>query len=697
MSSNCSTTYPYNFSSNGGYSCTTPCPPTQCIPQYPVVALGTGATGPSGLTGPTGPCCTGPTGEQGYTGYTGPTGDTGPCCTGPTGSTGEQGYTGHTGDTGSTGHTGHTGPTGSTGPTGLQGAPGVGGATGYYGMFSYTGTINIGITGTSTSVATPIQYNTTEITNGVIITNDITSGLPTRITVQNTGIYRFAYSAQIDSDKANVEVIIWAKKNGIDIPRSSSYTEIIQSRTEILPYVAYILDCNAGDYVEFYFYSDDDTVRLVHKDATVVSPLAPSVIIDVEQISYNGSTGPTGACCTGDTGPTGPIGLIGPTGNTGHIGSTGATGPTGPQGGTVTSQLLLNNAPGDSGSLKHTNVAEAPNWKPTFIVNSARDVLVFGNFTVYANSFTGIGSTSTSFLVNRTTRTVYNVPFLVSLIRIDSVPITTIATTTVYCAFVVTGTIHTTPMFAIPASLEPGEYRITIAIPNEVYIDNNTYATIVLQEYTSSSTRSIIRSLPSTIVNRTIEPVSNRTTNSTATSTTSLSQNTMNNIQLLNNDSIAIGNNTNTSIQHSNSIVINATKNTVITGVSNSLYVKPIRGIAKASPVLTYDSTSGEITYNTSSIKYKKNVIDLTEDTSAIYNIRAREYDAISDGTRHIGYIAEELNDVSKSFTWKNPDGTPEGIEWFNMLVYTIEEMKKLRIELNNSQNKIREIENRLK
>jgi len=41
------------------------------------------------------------------------------------------------------------------------------------------------------------------------------------------------------------------------------------------------------------------------------------------------------------------------------------------------------------------------------------------------------------------------------------------------------------------------------------------------------------------------------------------------------------------------------------------------------------------------------------------------------------------LNDIDTHFTWKNPDGTPEGIEWFNLLIYSIEEIKKLKNEVN--------------
>jgi hypothetical protein len=130
--------------------------------------------------------------------------------------------------------------------------------------------------------------------------------------------------------------------------------------------------------------------------------------------------------------------------------------------------------------------------------------------------------------------------------------------------------------------------------------------------------------------------------------------------------------------QDAGSIVINATGDLLSSVAANRFYVKPIRGAAAATPVIVYNATNGEITYNTSSIKYKKNVIDLQEDTSKIYNIRAREYDSKIDDIHHIGYIAEELNEVDTNFTWKQND-LPEGIEWFNMLIYTIEEMKKLK------------------
>jgi hypothetical protein len=144
-------------------------------------------------------------------------------------------------------------------------------------------------------------------------------------------------------------------------------------------------------------------------------------------------------------------------------------------------------------------------------------------------------------------------------------------------------------------------------------------------------------------------------------------------------NSIAIGNSAGHTNQHANSIILNASGSAVDSNGVSRFYVRPIRAVAVASPVLVYNTVTFEITYNTSSIKYKKNVIDLTGDTSAIYNIKAREYDSKDDDSHHIGYIAEELEECDTRFTWKNPDGSPEGIEWFHLLLYTIEEMKKLR------------------
>lgn len=152
-------------------------------------------------------------------------------------------------------------------------------------------------------------------------------------------------------------------------------------------------------------------------------------------------------------------------------------------------------------------------------------------------------------------------------------------------------------------------------------------------------------------------------------------------------NAIAIGAYAGYTSQNQNSIIINATGTYLNSATQNATYIAPIRGTPGATPVLVYNTINNEITYDTSSIKYKKNIIDLTEDTTKLYDIRPREYDAISDNKHYIGFIAEELNEINNLFTWKNSDGTPEGVEWFNILVFCVNEMKKMRQEINDLKN----------
>ncbi len=93
-------------------------------------ATGSTGAGVTGVTGPTGPGGgnTGATGATGSTGATGADGSTG--ATGATGPTGADGSTGAIGATGATGSTGATGPTGADGSTGATGATGATGSTG---------------------------------------------------------------------------------------------------------------------------------------------------------------------------------------------------------------------------------------------------------------------------------------------------------------------------------------------------------------------------------------------------------------------------------------------------------------------------------------------------------------------------------------------------------------------------------------
>jgi hypothetical protein len=362
----------------------------------------TGMTGPTGQTGSTGP--TGPTGETGSTGMTGSTGETGSTgqtgstgmtgVTGPTGPTGplgapgEQGWTGDIGPTGMTGPTGQTGSTGMTGPTGQLGPPGVQGNSGATGMTGTTGPTgqngftgatgstgplgppgvqgNSGATGTTgptgasaegvNIAASYYSLTTQNISNSTptifsydntgLQTDEVSLVSSTQVTVGRAGIYEFWYSIQLHSTVSqDVYTYIWIRVNGNDVPDTNGRIQTKSNTSDSLPIVPYILNLQAGDYIEVVAQTNGTSATDIQAlTVTGVSgPDVPSIIVGIKKVAadigstgysgstgatgWTGSTGPTGA--TGTTGPTGETGSTGPTGPTGVMGSTGETGPTG--------------------------------------------------------------------------------------------------------------------------------------------------------------------------------------------------------------------------------------------------------------------------------------------------------------------------------------------------------------------------------
>ena len=98
---------------------------------------------------------------------------------------------------------------------------------------------------------------------------------------------------------------------------------------------------------------------------------------------------------------------------------------------------------------------------------------------------------------------------------------------------------------------------------------------------------------------------------------------------------------------------------------------------------LYYDTGTNQIMYNVSMAKYKSNIVDLSLDTTSIYNLNPREYDFI-DGKHCVGFIAEEVDKVDTMLAAKNNDDTPVNINWYGVTTYLVNEMKKLNERVKN-------------
>ena len=93
-----------------------------------------------------------------------------------------------------------------------------------------------------------------------------------------------------------------------------------------------------------------------------------------------------------------------------------------------------------------------------------------------------------------------------------------------------------------------------------------------------------------------------------------------------------------------------------------------------------------------SSITTKHNIQNLEEDTSVLYNLNPRSYlyNNCPEAGTQLGYIAEEVYDINKYLaTYNSIDGPPVNINWDNIAVFTVEEVKKLKVTSDNSVSEI--------
>lgn len=149
-----------------------------------------------------------------------------------------------------------------------------------YGAFYDTTTQTAG----ATSTAYAIKFGTTDISNSVVVVTD-GSNL-TRITVDETGVYNFAFSLQLQKSTSNKkDVWIWPRVNGTDVPNSATKVTLAGSSAAVVAAWNFFLDLTAGDYVQLMWAVEDTDIQILYETATAFCPAIPSTILTVNFIS----------------------------------------------------------------------------------------------------------------------------------------------------------------------------------------------------------------------------------------------------------------------------------------------------------------------------------------------------------------------------------------------------------------------------
>jgi hypothetical protein len=132
-------------------------------------------------------------------------------------------------------------------------------------------------TAAAINTAYAMTFNTSDLSYGV------TRGTPTsRIYVDTPNVYNVQFSAQLDKTAGGVGLVwIWLRKNGVNIPDSAGQIRVQGNNAEVLAAWNYLVQLNAGDYVEIMWEVDDTSVIILAEAATAVHPSVPSVILTV--------------------------------------------------------------------------------------------------------------------------------------------------------------------------------------------------------------------------------------------------------------------------------------------------------------------------------------------------------------------------------------------------------------------------------
>ena len=169
-------------------------------------------------------------------------------------------------------------------------------ATGSYGSFYDTTTQ----TNPIANIPRSMSFNTTAITNGVSISGSI-SPYDTFIKTENPGVYNIQFSAQLDkSDSGTDEVVIWLRKNGIDLIDTATTISLIGNNAKNVAAWNWFVNSAANDYYQLIWYSADTDLRLLAETMGGGHPGIPSVILTVNRVDqFLSNTGSFSGSFTG--------------------------------------------------------------------------------------------------------------------------------------------------------------------------------------------------------------------------------------------------------------------------------------------------------------------------------------------------------------------------------------------------------------
>ena len=140
---------------------------------------------------------------------------------------------------------------------------------------------------TPIATASVVKFNFMNFANNITITNN-SSGLPTRITVNNGGLYNVKYTLQfIKTDGANDEVSVWIRRNSSAYANTNNTYTITGLGIKNMISNSFFIELGDNDYVEIYFSLKNINTSLVSSNPqlTPSRPATPAAMVSMQRIN----------------------------------------------------------------------------------------------------------------------------------------------------------------------------------------------------------------------------------------------------------------------------------------------------------------------------------------------------------------------------------------------------------------------------
>ena len=97
-------------------------------------------------------------------------------------------------------------------------------------------------------------------------------------------MYNYQFSLQLVSSNASSKSVwIWARKNGVDIPHSTTQLTIVGNGVYSVAAWNFVVSMNANDYFELVWATSDITASITSPASTAFAPETPGVIMTVTE------------------------------------------------------------------------------------------------------------------------------------------------------------------------------------------------------------------------------------------------------------------------------------------------------------------------------------------------------------------------------------------------------------------------------